>query len=81
MTNEEIFEKVKSALGEDIRGSEVSLGDPVLFVGPGSLHRTAELLKNDPDLDFLVILDCTWTILISIVKVLSPSLISSPVTI
>lgn len=52
MTNEEIFEKVKSALGEDIRGSEVSLGDPVLFVGPGSLHRTAEFLKNDPDLDF-----------------------------
>ena len=52
MTSEEIVEKVKSDRGEDIQSSEVNLGDPVLFISPGAIHKVAEYLKNDSDLDF-----------------------------
>ncbi len=52
MTNEEIIEKVRSDLGEDIQKVEITLGDVVVHCQPSSLHKVAEFLKNDPDLHF-----------------------------
>ena len=52
MTSNEIIEKVKLDLGEDISFAEVSLGDPVLFISPGTIYKVAEYLKTDSDLDF-----------------------------
>ncbi len=50
MTPEEVVEKVKSALGEDIQKGEVNLGDAVIFVSPDALHKVAEHLKDAADL-------------------------------
>ena len=52
MTNEEILEKVKSSLGEDIQEAGVTLGDAIIHVAPESLPRTAKFLKEDSDLCF-----------------------------
>ena len=52
MPSEEIIEKVKSDQGENIESFEVNLGDPVIFVGPDAIHKIAEYLKNDSDLNF-----------------------------
>ena len=52
MTSEEIVKKLKANHREDIQSAEVNLGDPVLFVGPDAIHKVAEYLKNDSDLDF-----------------------------
>ena len=52
MTSDEIIEKVKLDQGGNINSSEVNLGDPVLFITPGSIIKILEYLKNDPDLDF-----------------------------
>ncbi|HJL72664.1 MAG TPA: NADH-quinone oxidoreductase subunit C [Nitrospinaceae bacterium] len=52
MTSEEIIEKVKSDQGEDIQSAEVNLGDAVIFVAPGALHKVAGYLMMDADLNF-----------------------------
>ena len=52
MTSEEIVETLKANYGEDIQSAEVNLGDPVLFVGPDAIHKVADYLKNDSDLNF-----------------------------
>ena len=52
MTSEEIIEKLKENYGQDIQSAEVNLGDPVLFVAPEAIHKVAEHLKKDSDLDF-----------------------------
>jgi len=52
MTGEEVIEKIKSVLGDDIQKSEVHLGDAVVFVAPGSLHKVAKILKENLDLRF-----------------------------
>jgi NADH-quinone oxidoreductase subunit C len=51
MTSEEIIEKIKSDQGEDIQTAEVNLGDAVLFVAPGAVHKVLGYLKNDSDLN------------------------------
>jgi len=52
MTSEEVVQKVTLDLGDKIERGEVSLGDAVLFLGPGSLLEVAAHLKNDPELAF-----------------------------
>ena len=52
MTSEEIVEKVKSSLGEEILESAVTLGDAVIHIAPESLPKTARFLKEDADLCF-----------------------------
>ena len=52
MTGEEVIEKIKSSVGDDIQKGEVHLGDAVIFVSPENLHKIAQFLKEDPDLRF-----------------------------
>ncbi len=52
MTPEEIVERVKSALGDDVRKAEVVRGDAVLHAAPEVLHAVARFLKEEPDLNF-----------------------------
>lgn len=52
MTSEEIIEKVKSSLGEDIQEAGVMLGDAVIHVAPEALPRAAKFLREDSDLCF-----------------------------
>ena len=52
MTSEEIIEKVKASLGEDILEAAITLGDAVIHIAPESLPRTAKFLKEDPALCF-----------------------------
>ena len=52
MTGEEVIEKIKSVVGDDILKGEVHLGDAVVFVAPDALHNVAKTLKEDSDLRF-----------------------------
>ena len=52
MTEEEVIEKIKSVVGDDIQKGEVPLGDAVIFVAPDSLQKVAKTLKEDSDLNF-----------------------------
>ncbi len=52
MTSEEIVEKCRSFLGDDLTQGEVNLGDAVIHISPEALPKTAEWLKNDPELCF-----------------------------
>ncbi len=52
MTSEEIVEKCRSFLGDDLTQGEVNLGDAVIHISPEALPKTAEWLKNDPELRF-----------------------------
>lgn len=50
MTPEEIIERVKSVMGDDIQQGQVHLGDAVIFVAPDALQKVAEFLKEDTEL-------------------------------
>lgn len=50
MTSEEIIEKVKSSMGEDVLEASVTLGDAVVHVAPESLPKVAKFVKEDSDL-------------------------------
>jgi len=52
MTGEEVIEKIKSVVGDDIQKGEVPLGDAVIFVAPDALQKVAKILKEDADLSF-----------------------------
>jgi NADH-quinone oxidoreductase subunit C len=52
MNSEELIEKLKSAKGDKLKGTEVTLGDAIVHLEPGSLREVAEFLKSDPDLNF-----------------------------
>ena len=52
MTGEEVIEKIKSSVGDDIQKGEVHLADAVIFVSPDSLLKVAQFLKEDSDLRF-----------------------------
>ncbi len=52
MTGEEVIEKIKSVVGDDIQKGEVPLGDAVIFVAPDALQKVAKILKEDSDLSF-----------------------------
>ncbi len=52
MTAEEVVEKIKSSMGQDVQSAEVHLGDAVVHVAPEFLPKVAEFLKDDPDLAF-----------------------------
>jgi len=52
MTGEEVIEKIKSVVGDDIQKGEICLGDAVVFVAPDSLQKVAKILKEDVDLRF-----------------------------
>ena len=52
MTGEEVIEKIKSVVGDDIQKGEVNLGDAVVFVAPDSLQKVGKTLKEDSDLNF-----------------------------
>ncbi len=52
MTSEEIVEKIKNDLGDDILSVEISLGDAVVHLLPPALPKVCEFIKNDADLDF-----------------------------
>jgi NADH-quinone oxidoreductase subunit C len=52
MTSDEVIEKIKSVVGDDIQKGLVHLGDAVIFVTPDSLQKVAKALKEDADLCF-----------------------------
>ena len=52
MTGEEVIEKIKSVVGDDIQNGQVHQGDAVVFVAPDALHNVANTLKEDADLRF-----------------------------
>jgi NADH-quinone oxidoreductase subunit C len=52
VTSEEIVEKIKSSLGDNILSVETPLGDAVVHIAPAVLPKVCEFIKNDPDLDF-----------------------------
>ncbi len=52
MTNQDLIEKIQSALGDQIQKTELSLGDAVVFLEPKNLPQVAQTLKEDADLAF-----------------------------
>jgi len=52
MTSEEIVEKCRSFLSDDLTHGEVALGDAVIHISPETLPKAAEWFKNDPELRF-----------------------------
>ncbi|VAX30781.1 NADH-ubiquinone oxidoreductase chain C [hydrothermal vent metagenome] len=52
MTSNEVIEKIKSLVGDDIQEGQVHLGDAVVKVAPDSFQKVAKILKEDADLNF-----------------------------